>query len=1078
MGPVRIYEDATGTTSDNNVNDSEESESTVFSKRSSTSSDLRIADPPDNSSSPLSLSRPDLSSKSSSTYTSRNALQDSTNTITVQGVDTSEPGDKISMSEALLESPPYDPPDGNLQDPTTHRTINNNIDLFQSDSDGSSSGQEEQQEYHHMGRKLKYTSGIARSGPSTPSTPTFAIKIKKKSTSPNRLLPRRYIPQRNHRNASLSSSRNPALNSSSTYPRNIKPSKSETRRPSMAELEQAQQLYDALQTLEKEQHPQTVFTTTHLPHIQLQPINGSSSKQSPIGTGTEKSSESASAASPLDYADKDPISRPRSQQQADDEKRAAMMVASNSSSTTATNAAPTATSPTATSNVTLWKYLLLELGSNNTQAPSEEKTEQLDNFVRLPFYLERVIIFGSLACFDSFLYIFTILPLRFCYAALSLVLRCFRIRREKIPLTRKIDIFKGIVLLVVLYLLTQLDTSKIYHGIRGQSAVKLYVMFNVLEIADKLCSALGLDILDCLFSANTLSISYSSSSLLFFIRPLFFTVLAILYVYIHSIVILYQIISLNVAVNSYSNALLTLLLSNQFSEIKSTVFKKFERENLFQLTCADVAERFQITIMMLVIGLRNVAEVSSTGLVPRSWSGWNRWLGALMGPMIVVVGSEVCVDWLKHAYIAKFNNIRPRVYRKFLDVLVYDYSDNSFSDQIMTKRIGIPIIPLASVFLRMLLQSYSILAEYQQTYSPTTSTTSSGASTASFLPTCSITSSIIINEMRKQGADINSNLSFPPFSTSLSSSGGNSGNSLLSFGILHSSSTSPNQNATWADTISKIFSSVIPYYFERYTQLSYYSCLYSSFRAKLSSCMPDSADSFYTTATMVLIVAISFILLFSVKLILGLFLLQYTSKRRAVVIAKSSSSAKAVPLQSQQPQHSGTSPGAGVNNVPPQPLGSAVPSATPTVPARARSSSQITYGSRRQSVSRSTTSVGTTTPALLTLASLPTAVAAPQPLKPAPSMLPTTMPACANRPGSSGSTSLAVAGDGYESDESDHVPGPIKGQGLVEVNEMVRERMYEPDEPVPPPKPRKTHIKDFKDLCKIQRFKMTAKQIW
>lgn len=55
--------------------------------------------------------------------------------------------------------------------------------------------------------------------------------------------------------------------------------------------------------------------------------------------------------------------------------------------------------------------------------------------------------------------------------------------------------------------LMQLDTSKIYHGIRGQSAIKLYVMFNVLEIADKLCSALGQDILDCLFSGKTLNIS-------------------------------------------------------------------------------------------------------------------------------------------------------------------------------------------------------------------------------------------------------------------------------------------------------------------------------------------------------------------------------------------------------------------------------------------------------------------------------------------------------------------------------------------------------------------------------------------
>ena len=54
----------------------------------------------------------------------------------------------------------------------------------------------------------------------------------------------------------------------------------------------------------------------------------------------------------------------------------------------------------------------------------------------------------------------------------------------------------------------------------------------------------------------------------------------------HSLVMVYQMISLNVAVNSYDHALLTLLVSNQFVEIKGSVFKKFEKDNLFQITCA------------------------------------------------------------------------------------------------------------------------------------------------------------------------------------------------------------------------------------------------------------------------------------------------------------------------------------------------------------------------------------------------------------------------------------------------------------------------------------------------------------
>src|SRR6202012_5241405 len=92
-------------------------------------------------------------------------------------------------------------------------------------------------------------------------------------------------------------------------------------------------------------------------------------------------------------------------------------------------------------------------------------------------------------------------------------------------------------------------------------------------------------------------------------------VIALVYNVIHAAALLYQVITLNVAVNSYSNALLTLLMSNQFVEIKGAVFKKVEKENLFQLTCADVVERFQLWLMLLIIALRNIVEVGGLSMM-------------------------------------------------------------------------------------------------------------------------------------------------------------------------------------------------------------------------------------------------------------------------------------------------------------------------------------------------------------------------------------------------------------------------------------------------------------------------------
>lgn len=149
-------------------------------------------------------------------------------------------------------------------------------------------------------------------------------------------------------------------------------------------------------------------------------------------------------------------------------------------------------------------------------------------------------------------------------------------------------------------------------------------------------------------------------------------------------------IALNVAVNSYSNALMTLLFSVQFVEIKSTVFKKFEKESLFQLTCGDIVERFQLWLMLVIIASRNLVEVgvwslsgidsgagsgsgSGAGVLPQSFTIFPEWTGQIMGPFFLVLGSEMLVDWLKHAYITKFNNTRPAVYERFLDVLCKDY---------------------------------------------------------------------------------------------------------------------------------------------------------------------------------------------------------------------------------------------------------------------------------------------------------------------------------------------------------------------------------------------------------------------
>ena len=107
----------------------------------------------------------------------------------------------------------------------------------------------------------------------------------------------------------------------------------------------------------------------------------------------------------------------------------------------------------------------------------------------------------------------------------------------------------------------------------------------MVQIADRLCCAFGQDVLDTLFSRETLATFAMKPGLRprrQEARPLFYFMLSLGYVrkfsltyletlqavVVHTLVFFYMLVSLNVAINSYDYTLLSLLVSNQFVEIK------------------------------------------------------------------------------------------------------------------------------------------------------------------------------------------------------------------------------------------------------------------------------------------------------------------------------------------------------------------------------------------------------------------------------------------------------------------------------------------------------------------------------
>ncbi|KAF9183786.1 hypothetical protein BGZ51_002455 [Haplosporangium sp. Z 767] len=398
-------------------------------------------------------------------------------------------------------------------------------------------------------------------------------------------------------------------------------------------------------------------------------------------------------------------------------------------------------SPSNHAAVTLWDYLKEELTAADFETTQELKRERVANFLSVPIAFEKMIVFGYFVCLDSFLYTFTILPARFILASVALFRYIFSrtwfsksTERSRLKSSQKCDLIKVTLVAVACTILQSVDASRTYHFIRGQNAMKLYAIFNCLEIFDRLCCSFGQDILDSLFSKSTLGSHPPKASLAAsrHARPITFVILAIFYILAHTMVLFFQMVTLNVAVNSYSNALLTLLISNQFVEIKGSVFKKFEKENLFQLSCSDIVERFQLSVFVTIITIRNLVELSAAppspfSVYPQSFVPLFSSMTAvarLLTPCFLVLGCETLVDWLKHAFITKFNQIRPSVYGRFVDILSRDLVVGSparlagrnnqqqmFVDQspMVSRRIGLAALPLACLVICVTIQTLQMI---------------------------------------------------------------------------------------------------------------------------------------------------------------------------------------------------------------------------------------------------------------------------------------------------------------------------------------------------------------------------------
>ncbi|KAJ8552919.1 hypothetical protein K7X08_020312 [Anisodus acutangulus] len=288
----------------------------------------------------------------------------------------------------------------------------------------------------------------------------------------------------------------------------------------------------------------------------------------------------------------------------------------------------------------------------------KERDRVYDTIFRLPWRCELLIDVGFFVCLDSFLSLLTVMPTR-------LIMICWRFLKtrqfKKLSAVELSDIGCCVALSSGAILLQQTDISLIYHMIRGQGTIKLYVVYNVLEVFDKLFQSFCGDVMQTLFNTAE-GLANSSTET--------------------------QAITLSTCIVAHNNALFALLVSNNFAEIKSNVFKRYSKDNVHSLVYYDSVERFHISAFLLFVLAQNLLEADGP------------WFGSFICNALVVYVGEMTIDIIKHSFIAKFNNIKPIAFSEFLEDLCKQ-TLNIQTDNVKNNLTFVPLAP-ACVVIRVL----------------------------------------------------------------------------------------------------------------------------------------------------------------------------------------------------------------------------------------------------------------------------------------------------------------------------------------------------------------------------------------
>ena len=264
----------------------------------------------------------------------------------------------------------------------------------------------------------------------------------------------------------------------------------------------------------------------------------------------------------------------------------------------------------------------------------------LADYLRLPFVIECVVNHGIFSCLSCLLYELTFMPV----SAFRGVRNRLTGVSQKMSWIEYTDLLRTAILVVsVIVFNVSIDFSAVYHYIRAQSLLKLYFIFNMMEIIERLVRSWGNDLVDGLMRSAVVSNSSIFSVIGHWIVVLVYT---LIHTYIH----FWRVMIISVAI--LANDIMIVLVTNNFNELKGTVFKKNEPRSVYPVLSSDVVERLYLFIDVALMLFRMTTSPQRSKIPFGEVSFW----------IALMVGLEILTDWMKFLCLSKFNQIDNKTY--------------------------------------------------------------------------------------------------------------------------------------------------------------------------------------------------------------------------------------------------------------------------------------------------------------------------------------------------------------------------------------------------------------------------------